>query len=92
MKAGREMIAGAVLAAGLAAPPLPAAAADDAAQDVLAAKVRDQGLACGQPQKAERDPSLSKPDEAAWILTCDNATYRIRLIPDMAAKIERIGK
>lgn len=91
MKAGREMIAGAVLAAALAALSLPAVA-DDAAQDVLAAKVRDQGLACGQPQKAERDPSLSKPDEAAWILTCDNATYRIRLIPDMAAKIERIGK
>ncbi len=92
MKARREMIAGVVLAAAIAVLPLPAPAADDGAQDVLAAQVRDQGLACGKPQKAERDASWSKPDEAAWILTCDNATYRIRLDPHRAAKIEQINK
>ncbi len=26
-----------------------------------------------------------------WILTCEDATYRVRLDPDMAAKVERIG-
>lgn len=92
MTARRRTIAGAVLAVAIAAPPLPAPAADDGAQDVLAAQVRDQGLAGGKPQKAERDSSWSKPDEAAWILTCDNATYRIRLDPHRAARIEQINK
>ncbi|WP_253710961.1 hypothetical protein [Bradyrhizobium sp. WD16] len=87
----RDVLGVAVLAIGLAASVVvPVAAADDGPQETLAAQVRIQGLACGKPQKAERDAALSKPDEAVWILTCDNATYRLRLIPHMAARIEQI--
>jgi len=32
----------------------------------------------------------SWPDEPLWILNCANATYRVRLIPDVAARIERL--
>ena len=30
------------------------------------------------------------PNGRVWVLECDNATYRVRLIPDMAAQIERL--
>jgi len=64
--------------------------AEESPADVLAARVRDQGHRCDGPVNAERDPSRSKPDEAVWVLKCANATYRIRLDPDMAAHIERL--
>jgi hypothetical protein len=27
-----------------------------------------------------------------WILQCESGSYRVRLIPDMAAKVEKIDK
>jgi len=39
---------------------------------------------------AVRDAGRSKPDEVAWILKCANASYRMRLVPDMAAAIEKL--
>lgn len=86
----RDVLGGAVLTLGFATSAVVVTAADDGPQETLAAQVRIQGQACGKAQKAERDTALSKPDEAVWTLTCDNATYRVRLIPHMAAKIEQI--
>ena len=34
--------------------------------------------------------TISEPDDSVWLLRCSNATYRVRLIPDMRATIERI--
>jgi hypothetical protein len=65
------------------------AAAQPAATDV-ADQVRLQGYPCEGQAKVERDQSQSRPDEQAWILTCSNATYRVRLVPDMAAQIEKL--
>jgi hypothetical protein len=59
-------------------------------QNVLAAQLRDQGYACDQPQSAERDVQASTPDEAVWVVQCENAKYRMRLVPDMAAKVEQL--
>jgi hypothetical protein len=67
-----------------------AQAAGEAPKDTIAAQIRLQGFACDKPQSAVRDAKRSKPDEAVWVLKCSNATYRIRLIPDMAAKVERL--
>jgi len=58
--------------------------------DGIAAQIRAQGYRCDVPVGAERDPALSRPDEAVWILKCQNATYRVRLIPDMAARVEQL--
>ncbi len=44
------------------------------------------------PQSADQDMQASKPDEAVWIIRCEDATYRVRLVPDMAAAVERIDK
>ena len=63
---------------------------DDAAANIVATQIRAQGYACQEPSDANRDQDASKPDEMAWILTCKNATYRVRLVPDMAAQVEQI--
>lgn len=61
---------------------------DPEAADLVATQVRDQGFDCGEPVTATREKE--EDDDAVWILNCENATYRVRLIPDMAARIEEI--
>ena len=56
----------------------------------IAAQVRTQGHRCDGATGALKLVKQSWPDEPVWILTCTNATYRVRLIPDMAAQIERV--
>lgn len=65
-----------------------ARAAEEAA--VIPAQIRKQGFACDGPLRAEADREHSKPNEAVWVLKCQNATYRVRLIPRKAAGVERI--
>jgi hypothetical protein len=61
-------------------------------KDDIAAQIRAQGYACDQPQSATRDPQASRPDEEVWLLRCEGASYRVRLIPDVAAQVERINQ
>ena len=61
-------------------------AAEEMPAEIIAAQIRDQGYACDKALSAKRDGERS--DDAVWILKCQNATYRVRLIPDMAAKVE----
>ncbi len=64
----------------------------ESSMDDIAAQIRSQGYACDQPQSATRDPQASRPDEEVWLLRCEGASYRVRLIPDMAAQVERINQ
>ena len=68
----------------------PAHAAEEMPAEIIAVQIRDQGYACVKALSAERDQEFSKPGEDAWILKCDNASYRVRLIPDMAAEVEQL--
>lgn len=61
---------------------------DSAAADIVATQVRDQGYQCNEPTSASRDQESE--GDAVWTLKCANATYRVRLVPDMAAAIEQI--
>ena len=56
-------------------------------QEIIAAKVRLQGFACDKPVSAERDRAASKPNEAVWLLKCEGYSYRVRLVPNMAADV-----
>jgi hypothetical protein len=81
------------VAAALAVGVCPAAAQSDAAGDgaageLVAVQVRNQGLACAKPVSAKRDPAAD--DDAVWTLTCADASYHVRLIPDQAAKVEKL--
>lgn len=71
-------------------PAQPGAANKEIPPDILAVQIRRQGFPCGNATSAKPDTSDSRPDEEAWILTCDDASYRVRLIPDMAAQVERL--
>ena len=61
-------------------------------KDIVAAQIRRQGYQCRPPIKAERDARASRPDEAVWRLQCKGATYRVRLVPNMAAGVERLDE
>ncbi len=50
-----------------------------------------QGFPCANPKQPKRDAELSKPNQQVWVLQCGNATYRIRLIPNMAAQVEPLN-
>ena len=65
---------------------------DEPTPDLLASQIRDQGFACSTPKSAAREVKASRPNETVWILTCENDTYRMTVIPDMAAKIEKLQK
>ena len=56
-----------------------------------AAQIRAQGYKCDDPQSAKQDVQASRPDEAVWLLQCEDASYRVRLDPDMAATVERVN-
>lgn len=60
-------------------------------RDVIAVHIRNQGFKCDQATSAERETAASKPNETVWILTCEDARYRVRLIPDMKAQVERLS-
>ncbi len=68
--------------------PLAAQAAANDPTNIIAAQIRDQGYKCEQPQSAVQDMQASRPDEAVWVLQCEDASYRVRLDPDMAATDE----
>lgn len=59
-------------------------------KEIIAAQIRRQGFECKTPKSAKRDEKLSKPDLAVWELTCENARYRVHLVPDQAAKVEKL--
>jgi hypothetical protein len=68
------------------------ASAQEDPTNIVADQIRAQGYKCDSPQSAKQDAQASKPDEAVWILQCESGSYRVRLIPDMAAKVEPIDK
>lgn len=67
-----------------------AQAQDESAATVIAVQIRKQGFACETPKSAEKDVDASKPDLPVWKLNCGNAVYRVQLVPNMAAKVERL--
>lgn len=84
-------LVGVVAAAALLVQPATGTAetgANATAANLVATQVREQGFECREPVSAEREPPLD--GDAVWILTCSNVTYRVRLVPDMAAHIETI--
>lgn len=72
-------------------PPSLAAGAKEVPKEIIAVQIRKQGFACTTPLSAERDTTTGNPDDPVWTLKCDNASYRVHLVPNMAAKIERLA-
>jgi hypothetical protein len=77
-----------LLLAALAGEASFAASAQEDPTNIIADQIRAQGYKCDSPQGAKQDAQDSKPDEEVWILQCESGSYRVRLVPDMAAKVE----
>lgn len=74
---------------GPAAAQTGSSAADDAAAgELVAVQVRQQGFDCAAPVSAKRDSSVDT--DAVWTLTCADGKYRVRLVPDQAAAVEKL--
>ena len=67
-----------------------ALALDETPKDIIAAHIRMQGFACDKPVSAEQDRGHSRPNEAVWLLKCEDRSYRVRLVPDMAADVRTV--
>jgi hypothetical protein len=67
-----------------------AQAQDDAAAGIIAAQIRRQGFTCDKPKKAENKGLAAGSDLRIWVLDCGNASYRVQLVPNMAAKVEKL--
>jgi hypothetical protein len=65
--------------------------AQEGPKDIIASQIRSQGYTCDSPQSAERDVAASTANQVVWMLRCQNASYRVTLIPNMAAKVEKAG-
>ena len=81
----RTALCACAVASGLLATP---SIAQEKPADIIAAHIRTQGYACENALGAQRNRKASKPNETVWTLRCNNGTYRVRLIPDMAAHVE----
>ncbi|MGE0024391.1 MAG: hypothetical protein AB7S70_12255 [Hyphomicrobium sp.] len=70
-----------------------ASAADpkEVSKDIIAVQIRKQGFACNKALSAERDTTAGNPDDPVWTLKCDGASYRVHLIPNMAATVEKLA-
>jgi hypothetical protein len=81
-----------MIAAAMVATLAPAhgAFAQETTKGLLAIQVRAQGHVCDNPVSAKRDKKHSAPDVSVWFLRCEHNAYRIRLAPDMAARIQRL--
>jgi hypothetical protein len=62
----------------------------DTAASMVAAQIRTQGYACIDPVSAARDRQASRPNVTVWLLRCGNASYRVQLVPDMAAQVTQL--
>lgn len=86
---GLPLMAGLTL--GAVAQTVPAHAEKlELSKDIIAVQIRKQGFECNSPESAERDEKASQPDSEVWILRCEGLSYRVQLIPNMAAKVERL--
>lgn len=62
----------------------------DTVAAVVADQVRSQGFPCRNPSSADRIQAESAPNQTAYLLKCEGATYRVLLIPDQAAEVARV--
>lgn len=56
--------------------------------EVVAAAVRVRGHACESPESATRDEEASRPDRAAWTITCESGRYQVIFEGDTGARVE----
>jgi hypothetical protein len=77
-----------LVSAGAAPPP---ARAQETTIDIVATNLRARGYTCERPSALEPDPDHSRPDERAWLLTCETGRYRVIFKGDTGPEVEKLG-
>lgn len=77
---------------GVGGPPPTVTAADEVPAQIVADQIRRQGYRCENPVVATRDTKESQVHSVVWILDCNGVRYSVRLVPDQAAKVEKLSK
>jgi hypothetical protein len=62
------------------------ASGSETAPSIIATQLRRQGFVC-TPQEAMHDTQRSVAHEAVWTVRCSEASYRVRLIPHVGARV-----
>ncbi len=83
-------IAAGCLAVAVSCAGMPTVSKAQTPADDVASQIRRQGYACDGSATARRDVKRSRRDSTVWILSCRNAVYRVRLDPDMAARVTKL--
>lgn len=65
------------------------AAESETAPSIITAQLRRQGFVC-TPQEVVRDARRSVAHETVWAVRCNEASYRVRLIPHLGARVTRL--
>jgi hypothetical protein len=68
-------------------PAAASAAQSEPVPGIIAAQLHRQGVACTTPRGAALDSENSIAHETVWVLRCDEASYRVTLIPHLRARI-----
>jgi hypothetical protein len=82
------ILAAAVTASELFSVPALSQALQETPTDIVASQLRRQGFPCTSPKPAVPERQESSPNAAVWRLRCDEGTYRVTLVPNLAARVE----
>jgi hypothetical protein len=82
------ILAAALTASELFAVPALAQALQETPTDIVASQIRRQGFPCTSPKPAVPERQQSMPNAAVWRLQCDEGSYRVTLVPNLAARVE----
>ena len=83
----RFLLVGALAVIAQLDPSAAFAAQSEKPPGIIAAQLHRQGIACTTPRGAVLDSENSIPHETVWILRCDEASYRVTLVPHLGARI-----
>ena len=64
--------------------------AQESATVIVAAAVRQHGHVCEHPESAEPDHQNTTPDEKAWIIRCENGSYKVKFMGSRGAEVEPV--
>jgi hypothetical protein len=83
------MLAAAVTASAQFTAPAFSQALQETPTDIVASQLRRQGFPCTSPKPAMQERQQSSPNATVWLLRCDEGSYRVTLVPNLAARVER---
>ena len=64
--------------------------AQETTTSIVAAAVRERGFICTDPQQPSQDFEASSPGEKAWIIQCDEGSYKVKFMGDTGPQVEPV--